>query len=89
MRIASGKVVQGRVELDAELPDGASVTVIASDGDAMFEVDAETEEKLLHAIAECMRGETIPLEVTAPRRIRSMANERPSDVALVRHRTRG
>jgi len=45
MQIASGKVVQGRVELDAELPDGASVTVIASDGDAMFEVDAETEER--------------------------------------------
>lgn len=45
MQIASGKVVQGRVELDAELPEGASVTVIASDGDETFEVDAETEKK--------------------------------------------
>jgi beta-lactam-binding protein with PASTA domain len=62
MQISSGKVVQGRVELDAELPEGASVTVIASDGDETFEVDAATEQKLLDAIAECERGETIPLE---------------------------
>ena len=44
MQITSGKVVQGRVELDPELPEGASVTVIASDGDETFEVDAETEK---------------------------------------------
>ena len=29
MRMASGKVVGGRVELDGELPEGATVTVIA------------------------------------------------------------
>jgi hypothetical protein len=62
MQIASGQVVRGRVELDAELPEGASVTVIASDGDEAFEVDAEIEKKLLDAIAECERGETILLE---------------------------
>jgi hypothetical protein len=33
MQVASGKVVDGRVELDGELPEGASVTVIARDGD--------------------------------------------------------
>jgi len=62
MQIATGKVVQGRVELDAELPEGASVTVIATDGDETFEVDSATEQKLLDAIAECERGETIPLD---------------------------
>jgi hypothetical protein len=62
MQIATGRVVQGRVELDAELPEGASVTVIATDGDETFEVDAATEKKLLDSIAECERGETIPLD---------------------------
>ena len=61
MRIASGKVVDGRVELDGELPEGASVTVLATDGDETFEVDAETEQLLLQAIEECDRGKTTPM----------------------------
>ncbi len=61
MQIAPGKVVDGRVELDAELPEGASVTVIALDGDETFEADAETEKILLQAIAQCDRGQTTPL----------------------------
>jgi hypothetical protein len=62
MRIASGKVVDGRVELDAELPEGASVTVIARDDEESFEVDAATERMLLDAIAQCERGRTVPVE---------------------------
>jgi beta-lactam-binding protein with PASTA domain len=58
--MASGKVVHGRVELDAELPEGASVTVLTSDGDETFEVDGDTERMLLEAIQECERGRTIP-----------------------------
>ena len=61
MQIASGKVVGGRVELDAELPEGASVTVIARDADETFEVDEATERMLLDAIAQCDGGRTIPL----------------------------
>ena len=61
MQIAPGKVVDGRVELDAELPEGASVAVIALDGDETFEADAETEKILLQAIAQCDRGQTTPL----------------------------
>jgi len=61
MQVASGKVVAGRVELDGELPEGASVTVLALDGDETFEADSETERMLLEAIAQCDRGETIPL----------------------------
>ena len=33
MRIASGKVIGRRVELDADLPEGASVTALALEGD--------------------------------------------------------
>jgi hypothetical protein len=61
MVIASGKVVGGRVELDTALPEGASVTVLAPEGDETFEADAETERMLLDSIAQCERGDTIPL----------------------------
>jgi hypothetical protein len=46
MKIAPGKVVDGRVQLDVELPDGTIVTVLALEGDETFEVDAETETML-------------------------------------------
>ena len=62
MRIAPGKVVDGRVELDAELPEGASVTVLALDGDETFEADAETEKMLLGAMAQCRRVQSRPLK---------------------------
>ena len=61
MVIASGKVVGGRVELDTALPEGASVTVLAPEGDETFEADAETERMLLDSIAQCEGGDTIPL----------------------------
>ena len=59
--MASGTVVAGRVELDGELPEGASVTVLTRDGDETFEANPETEKMLLGAMAQCDRGETIPL----------------------------
>lgn len=61
MQIASGKVVAGRVELDAELPEGATVTVIAREADESVDVDAATEEVLLRAIGQCERRETTPM----------------------------
>jgi len=57
VRIAPGKVVDGRVEVDAELPEGASVTVLALEGNETFEADPETEKMLLEAIAQCGRGQ--------------------------------
>ena len=60
MVIATGKVVDGRVELDSALPEGTSVTVLAPDGET-FEADPETERVLLDAIAQCERGDTIPI----------------------------
>jgi len=61
MRIASGKVVDGHVELDTDLPEGTSVIVLAPEGDETFEADVETETMLLEAIAQCERGLTTPL----------------------------
>jgi hypothetical protein len=63
MRVASGRVIDGRVRLDdAELPEGAAVTVLLSEGDETFEADPETERMLLESIAQCERGQTVPLE---------------------------
>jgi hypothetical protein len=62
MRIAPGKVVGGRVELDADLPEGASVTVLALEGDETFEADAEKEQMLLEAMDQFRRGETTALK---------------------------
>ena len=61
MRFAPGKVVGGRVEFAGSLPEGASVAVLALDSDGTFEADAETEEMLLRAIAQCNEGRTTPM----------------------------
>ena len=63
MRVASGRVIDGRVDLlGAELPEGAAVTVLLTEGDETFEVDEETEQMLLQSIAQCDRGQTVPFE---------------------------
>ena len=59
MQIAAGKVVNGQVVVEAELPEGAEVTLLALDGEETFEVDAELEAILLKSIAQADRGETI------------------------------
>jgi hypothetical protein len=59
MQIATGKVVDGRVVIDGDLPEGAEVTLLALDGEETFEVDAELEAVLLESIAQAERGETI------------------------------
>ena len=60
MRFAPGRVVGGRVEFVGNLPEGASVAVLSFDS-GTFEADAETEERLLRAIAECNEGRTTPM----------------------------
>jgi hypothetical protein len=59
MRIASGRVVDGRVIYDGELPEGAEVTLLAHEPEETFEVSSELKAVLLESIAECERGETI------------------------------
>lgn len=62
MQITSGRVVDGRVELEAALPEGTEVTVLARDSEETFEVDAELEAVLLESIAQGQRGERISAE---------------------------
>jgi hypothetical protein len=63
MKIATGKVVGGKVVVDgAPLEEGESVTVLARDSEAGFTLSPEDEAELLLSIAEADRGETISAE---------------------------
>jgi len=62
MQIASGKIVAGQVVVDAELPEGADVTLIALDGEETFEVSPELEAVILESIAQGQRGEILSAE---------------------------
>jgi hypothetical protein len=60
MRIATGKVVSGRVVLEDErLAEGARVTVSILDDDGGFDLTPEEEERLRESIREVERGRTI------------------------------
>jgi hypothetical protein len=62
MRVASGRVIDGRVELeDVELPEGAAITVLLPEDEQTFEADPETERMLLESMAQSERGRTVPL----------------------------
>jgi hypothetical protein len=60
MKIATGKVVGGKVVLDGvTLEEGASVTVLARDDESGFTLTPEEEAELLLSMAEADRGETV------------------------------
>jgi hypothetical protein len=63
MKIATGKVVDGKVVVEGvALEEGASVTVLARDGEGGFTLSPEEEAELLLSIAEADRGETVSAE---------------------------
>ena len=56
MIITTGTVRGGKIEVDAEsLPEGASVTVLAGEGDETFELTGEDQVRLTAAIVEADR----------------------------------
>jgi hypothetical protein len=60
MRVATGKIVAGKVVLEGEpFEEGATVTVIAADDSESFELTPEQEADLLEAIAEIDRGKFV------------------------------
>ncbi|MEO8566211.1 MAG: hypothetical protein ABI541_07485 [Betaproteobacteria bacterium] len=63
MKVATGKVVGGKVVLEGvSLEEGTSVTVLAKDDAGAFELTSEQEADLLLSIAEADRGETVSAE---------------------------
>ena len=63
MKVATGKVVGGKVVLEGvSLEEGTSVTVLAKDDDGSLELTPEQEAELLLSIAEADRGEALSAE---------------------------
>lgn len=60
MRVATGKVVEGKVVVEGvAFEEGSVVTVLAREAEETFELTPEEEAELLLSIAEADRGETI------------------------------
>jgi hypothetical protein len=60
MRVATGKVIDGKVVVEGDaLVEGTTVTVLSPDEDETFEATPEQEQALLAALAEADRGELI------------------------------
>lgn len=69
MRLATGTVRRGTVELDdKDLPEGTIVTVLAPEGDETFELGPVEEAQLLAAIEEAKRGRFASVAATPRRR---------------------
>jgi len=63
MKVATGKVVGGKVVVEGEpLAEGSVVTVVAREGDETFDVSSEDERALLEAIAQADRGHVVSWE---------------------------
>ena len=63
MKVATGRVVGGKVVLEGEpLAEGSVVTVLARENDETFEVSPEEERALLEAIAQADRGQVVSWE---------------------------
>ncbi len=63
MRVTSGKVVSGKIIVEGDpLPEGSLVTVLATDEDETFELDAATEAALAESIAQADRGQVLSAE---------------------------
>ncbi len=63
MKVATGKVVGGKVVLEGEpLAEGSVVTVVARDDEETFDVSPDEERALLQAIAQADRGQVVSWE---------------------------
>lgn len=56
MKVTTGRVVRGKIELDTPLEDGTPVAVLAA-GKSGFRLTAEDEDELAEALAAIRRGE--------------------------------
>lgn len=64
MRIMTGKVRDGAIDLEGEvLPEASIVTVIASDDEEAFELGPNEEADLIAAMEEADRNQTVDSSV--------------------------
>ncbi len=74
MRVATGKVVEGRVVVEGlPLEEGAVVTVLARESSETFRLTADEEAALQLSIDEADRGETVSMDEA----LAGVSNARP------------
>ncbi|HEY3052352.1 MAG TPA: hypothetical protein VGK04_03085 [Thermoanaerobaculia bacterium] len=56
MKVITGRVVHGRIELDSPLEEGTPVAILAA-GESGFSLTSEDEDELAEALASIRRGE--------------------------------
>ena len=60
MKVATGKVVSGKIVVDGNpFSEGSTVTILAPEDGEVFELGADDEAALLAAIEEADRGDVI------------------------------
>jgi len=60
MRVATGKVVSGKIVVEGEpFAEGSSVTVVAPENGEVFDLSPADEAALLAAIDEAERGDVV------------------------------
>jgi hypothetical protein len=60
MKVATGKVIGGKIVLDGvSFNEGTSVTVLAADDESNFDLTPDQERELALSSAEADRGETV------------------------------
>ncbi len=60
MLLTTGKVAGGAIEIEAgSLPEGATVTILATEDGEVFELNSSDEAMILAAIAEAECGEVM------------------------------
>ena len=63
MKVATGRVVGGKIVVEGEpWVEGSVVTVVARDDEETFDVSPEEERALLEAIAQADRGQVVSWE---------------------------
>ena len=68
MRVATGRIIEGKVVVEGEpWTEGSVVTVVSRDDEQTFEVSAEEERALIEAIAEADRGQVVSWEALRER----------------------
>ena len=64
MKVATGRIVEGKVVVEGEpWAEGSIVTVVGRDDEQTFEVSADEERALLEAIAQADHGQVVSWEV--------------------------
>jgi hypothetical protein len=62
MRVMTGKVVDGKIDVPADVAEGSTVAILVPD-EGGFTLSSDQEQELAEAIAEIGRGEFVDGEI--------------------------